>query len=202
MARVSADTKQETRGRLLEAAAREFAQRGLERANIDAISLAAGYAKGTIYNYFSSKEELFLAVVEEACAQATASASASPEASARERVRATLAAFCAWAGANEGFARVLVRECLMGTPELHARIAQAEEPLLAEIRAILEEGLSRGELRDDVPPELLALAIAGLTDLALAQYWASDRTNRVLDEIPELVLDLLLGARPPVTTES
>jgi AcrR family transcriptional regulator len=31
---------------------------------IDTISLAAGYAKGTIYNYFASKEELFLAVVE------------------------------------------------------------------------------------------------------------------------------------------
>jgi AcrR family transcriptional regulator len=29
-------------------------------------------AKGTIYNYFSSNEELLLAVVEEACARATA----------------------------------------------------------------------------------------------------------------------------------
>jgi hypothetical protein len=97
---------------------------------------------------------------------------------------------------------VLVRECLMGTPDLHARMVQAEEPLLAEIRAILEEGLRRGELRDDVPPELLALAIAGLTDLALAQYWASEGTNPALDEIPELVLGLVLGARPPATTES
>jgi AcrR family transcriptional regulator len=80
---------------------REFPRIGLERANIGAISLAAGYAKGAIYNYFPSKEELFLAVVDEACAQATAWASASPEASARERVRATLAAFCAWESANE-----------------------------------------------------------------------------------------------------
>ncbi len=202
MARVSADTKEATRERLLEAAAREFARRGLERANVDAISLAAGYGKGTIYNYFASKEELFLAVVEEACAQATASASGPPQASARERLRATLAAFCAWAGANEGFARVLVRECLMGTPELHARMAGAEEPLLTELEAILRDGAARGELRDDLPPELLALALSGLTDLALAQHWASDGTNPVLDQIPELVLGLLLGARPPATSGS
>jgi AcrR family transcriptional regulator len=197
MARVSAKTKQATRERLLEAAALEFARRGLERANVDAISLAAGHAKGTIYNYFSSKEELFLAVVEAACGRATASAPARPEAPASERLRATLAAFCAWAGANEGFARVLVRECLVGTPEVQGRMAQAEEPLLAEIQMILEEGLRRGEIRDDVQPELLALAIAGLTDLALAQHWASDGRNPALDEIPELVLRLLIGARLP-----
>src|SRR5436305_1017142 len=63
MSRVTADTKQATRARLLAAAAQEFARAGLERANVDAISLAAGYAKGTIYNYFAPKEELFLAAV-------------------------------------------------------------------------------------------------------------------------------------------
>ena len=202
MARVSADTKHATRERLLEAAARELARRGLERANIDAISHAAGFAKGTIYNYFASKEELFLAVVDEACARATASASPPPQAPARDRLRVTLAAFCAWAGANEGFARVLVRECLMGTPKLQARMAGAEEPLLAELEATLRDGSSRGELRDDLSPELLALALAGLTDLALAQHWASDGTSPALDQIPELVLSLLLDAHSPATTAS
>jgi AcrR family transcriptional regulator len=202
LARVSTGTKQVTRDRLLAAAAREFSRLGLERASIDAISVDAGYAKGTVYNYFPSKEELFLAVVEESCAQATDSASAAPQASARVRLRQTLFAFCAWAGAHEGFAKVLVRECLMGTPELHARLIRAEDPLLAEIRAILEEGLSQGEVRDDVPPELLALAISGLTDLALAQHWASDGTSPTLDEIPELVLRLLLDARVPTAAPS
>ena len=66
--RVSAEVREATRARLLAAAAEEFSRAGLERASIDAISLAAGYGKGTIYNYFPSKEELFLAVVEEASA--------------------------------------------------------------------------------------------------------------------------------------
>jgi AcrR family transcriptional regulator len=200
MARVSAPIKRATRERLLEAAAHEFARLGLERANIDAISLAAGYAKGTICNYFSSKEELFLAVVEEACAQAAASSRVEPGASAREQLRATLAAFCDWARADEPFARVLVRECLMGAPELHARVIRAEAPLLDAIEVILREGSERGELRDDVPRETLALAIAGLTDLALAKHWASDGGAPTLEEIPELVLTLLLGAGAPAGT--
>jgi AcrR family transcriptional regulator len=199
VARVSADTKQATRTKLLAAGAVEFGRAGFARANVDAISLAAGCAKGTIYNYFPSKEDLFLAVVEEASAQAAASGSAHDAAPARERLAATLAGFCAWAGEHEPFARVLVRECLMGTPELQGRMARAEEPLLAAIEAILHEGARRGELRDDMPAELLALAIAGLTDLALAQHWSSDGTSPPLADIPELVLGLLLGA-PAETT--
>ena len=197
MARASATTKRATHERLLEAAAREFARLGLERANIDVISLAAGCAKGTVYNYFSSKEELFLAVVEEACAQAVAFTRTAPEASAREHLRATLAAFCDWARANEAFARVLVRECLMGTPDLYARVISAEAPLVDAVERSLEEGSRRGELRDDVPIEVLALAIAGLVDLALVKHWASDSIAPTLDGIPELVLGLLLG---PVST--
>ena len=133
MSRVSADTKQATRTKLLAAAADEFGRVGFERASVDAISLAAGYSKGTIYNYFPSKEALFLAVVEEATAQAIESARRL-RASARERLTATLAGFCAWARQNESLARVLVRECLMGTPGLYTEVIRAEEPLLGELR--------------------------------------------------------------------
>jgi AcrR family transcriptional regulator len=193
--RVSDETKQATRATLLAAAAEEFGRVGLERANIDAISLAAGFAKGTIYNYFPSKQELFLAVVEEAVAQATAAGSAPADAPARERLAATLAGFCAWAGEHDPIARVLVRECLMGTPGLYPRVIGAEAPLVGELEAILREGIARGELRDDVPADLLALAITGLTDLALVEHWASDGTRPSLEAIPELVLTLLLGPR-------
>ena len=195
MVRVTADAKETTRGRLLAAAAQEFARAGFDRANVDAISLAAGYAKGTIYNYFSSKEDLFLAVVEEASAQAAASGPAPRDASAWERLTAALAGFCGWAGQEDSLARVLVRECLMGTSGLYPRVIGAEWPLTAALEAIIADGMHDGELRGDVPADLLALAVAGLTDLALAQHWASDGTRPTLAEIPALVLTLLLGPR-------
>jgi AcrR family transcriptional regulator len=57
--------RSETRQRLLEAAALEFARHGYSKANIDDISKKAGFAKGTIYNYFPSKRQLMLELIEE-----------------------------------------------------------------------------------------------------------------------------------------
>jgi len=69
MARLATAEKEEiqneTRTKLLEAAATEFASNGFTGANINQISLAAGFAKGTIYNYFPSKRELMLALIDE-----------------------------------------------------------------------------------------------------------------------------------------
>ncbi len=62
-------TTQQTRQRLLDAAAVEFAKAGFLGANINTISLAAGYAKGTIYNYFPSKQALLLALIDTAAQQ-------------------------------------------------------------------------------------------------------------------------------------
>jgi AcrR family transcriptional regulator len=194
--RVALRTKEATRESLLAAAADEFGRVGLERANVDAISVRAGYAKGTVYNYFASKEDLFLAVVERASTDAVASA---PEPSAgrpRERVVAALEAFCGWVRDHDSFARVLVRECLMGTPSMYPRVIRAEQPLVEALGSILAALPPSQRVRHDVPPHVLALALAGLTDLALAQHWTSGGTEPSLTEIPELVTTLLLGPEP------
>lgn len=57
--------KSETRQLLLQAAIEAFARDGFEKANINQISKAAGFAKGTIYNYFESKRDLMLALIHE-----------------------------------------------------------------------------------------------------------------------------------------
>jgi hypothetical protein len=79
---------------------------------------------------------------------------------------------------------------------------EAEAPLIGELEAIIQAGVSSGELREDVAAEPPALAIAGLTDLALVQHWATDGSKPTLGEIPELVLTLLLGAGSQSAGES
>jgi AcrR family transcriptional regulator len=54
----------ETRRQLLDAATAEFAREGYDGANINRISRSAGFAKGTIYNYFPSKRALMLALID------------------------------------------------------------------------------------------------------------------------------------------
>jgi AcrR family transcriptional regulator len=50
-----------TRTLLLDAAEEVFAERGFIPATLDDIAKAAGYSKGAIYKYFTTKEDLFLA---------------------------------------------------------------------------------------------------------------------------------------------
>lgn len=64
MPRIPSHMKEIVRERLVRAAAEHFARYGFDGARIDAISAHAGFAKGTVYNYFDSKAELFGAVVE------------------------------------------------------------------------------------------------------------------------------------------
>jgi AcrR family transcriptional regulator len=52
------------RGEILTAARSVFAERGYASATLDEIAARADFAKGTIYNYFKSKEEIFFEVVQ------------------------------------------------------------------------------------------------------------------------------------------
>ncbi|HYJ22408.1 MAG TPA: TetR/AcrR family transcriptional regulator [Solirubrobacterales bacterium] len=54
----------ETRTALLDAAIRLCAERGLEDPSIDEIAAEAGYTKGAFYANFSSKHDLFLAMID------------------------------------------------------------------------------------------------------------------------------------------
>jgi AcrR family transcriptional regulator len=57
--------KAQRREEILAQAARVFAQRGYPGTDMQAVADAAGVAKGTVYLYFASKEELFLAAVDQ-----------------------------------------------------------------------------------------------------------------------------------------
>lgn len=53
-----------TRAALLDAAVRLIAERGTRRTSMTDIAQAAGIAKGTLYNHFRNKDEVFAALVE------------------------------------------------------------------------------------------------------------------------------------------
>lgn len=53
--------KEEKRGKILEASVRVFAEKGWRKAKISEIAEVADIGKGTVYEYFRSKDELFAA---------------------------------------------------------------------------------------------------------------------------------------------
>ena len=52
------------RNRIIHAAIESFGQTGFDRTKMDDIAKRLGLSKGTLYLYFKSKEDLFLAICE------------------------------------------------------------------------------------------------------------------------------------------
>lgn len=59
------ERKKETRQLLLESAFETFAKLGFHGASVDKIAEHAGFSKGAVYAHFHTKEDLFLAIVEQ-----------------------------------------------------------------------------------------------------------------------------------------
>ncbi|MDQ3789200.1 MAG: TetR/AcrR family transcriptional regulator, partial [Actinomycetota bacterium] len=53
-----------TRARLLDAAEEVFAEHGFGRTTLEQIAERAGYTRGAVYANFTSKDDLFLAVLD------------------------------------------------------------------------------------------------------------------------------------------
>jgi AcrR family transcriptional regulator len=62
-------TRDDTRDKLFEAAARMFEEQGIGGASIEAIAAAAGFSRGAFYSNFASKDELIIAMLEDHVAQ-------------------------------------------------------------------------------------------------------------------------------------
>lgn len=200
MARLNADAKREVRARLLEAAAAHFAAAGFDGASVDAVSVAAGYAKGTLYNYFRSKEELFGAVIEEAARRAVGryAAAGTGRRSTRARLLALARADLAVLREDEPFTKVLVREAMSFRPHTYPVVARHMAPFVSKVEEILVVGMHAGELRPARPPGELAALWVGMLALCYVQHWGSGGAWPALDEIPALVVDTFLhGARGP-----
>ncbi len=116
-----------TRSCLIESTAKVFARRGLQQASIDEVAEDAGFTKGAFYANFKSKEELFLAMLDQRFAERLEEldrimhSEAEPEDQARQAgvdfIRAITAdpewerlffEFTAYASRNEDFRQELV----------------------------------------------------------------------------------------------
>lgn len=199
MPRVNARAREEARRRLLEAGAEHIARDGLERASVDAIAIAAGYAKGTFYNYFNSKEQLFGEVIAESARRAVEHyAKAKDQGTTRQRLLALAKADVSVLREEEAFSKVVVREVMGFRAETYPLIVQHLAPFVQKIEAVLASGVAAGEVRGDQPVAQLALIFIGMLALMYVQYWGSGGTWPSLETVPELVVGTFLdghGAR-------
>lgn len=144
----------ETRQRILDAAAREFAANGLAGARTEAIASVAGVNKALLYYYFTSKDALYQAALEDIAARVrdTTMATLMRDAGPGERIlRAALSHFDRVLS-QQVFQSLMQQEMI----RLHKGesgimpviVKKVFEPVMILYRAMVREGVASGELID------------------------------------------------------
>jgi AcrR family transcriptional regulator len=150
--------------RLLHAARRRFLSEGVDGASLRAIAADAGTNIGMIYYYYPTKDELFLAVVEEVYTGVLAGIAAAidPAQSVLERIRRLFARMGALSPDEGEVLRLIVREALASPVRLQtliARFRRGHVPLMVDL---IREGVREGHLRADLSPAALLVALVAL----------------------------------------
>jgi AcrR family transcriptional regulator len=156
-----------TKARILDAAASEFAAKGLNGARTDEIARAARANKRMIYHYFGSKDGLFQAVLEKTYAdiRGNEAALALPSRDPAEAMGQLVAFSFDWFLRHPEFIKLLNEENLYQGEHVRASsMAQAlNMPLVDLISDLLKRGEATGQFRTGVDPVQLYISIAGIS---------------------------------------
>ncbi|MBU6297076.1 MAG: TetR/AcrR family transcriptional regulator [Alphaproteobacteria bacterium] len=199
--------KQARPGEILDAALTVFAEKGFAAARMEDIAARAGVTKGTIYLYFSSKEDVFksLARVSVGATLTDAALQAGRfEGSAREFLTMFLSAVAEMIQHGE---RVILPKIIIAEsgnfPEL-ARFWRDEviDKAMAMLSGVIAKGIASGEFRNLPADHVARLCIA---PLILSIIWRTtfapyDKTPFDYRKLFETHIDVLLKGLAPEGT--
>jgi len=160
------------RGRVLDESLREFAEHGYHQASVNRIVGRLGIAKGSLFQYFGSKEglfrRLFSLALDEIKAPLKAIRDATDAESFPERLRRVFIAGAAFARSHPLIWRVYRRMTTQDDfPLRETLLVKVREEALTYFRELVEGGQTRGEVRPDVDPAAAAFLIESALDRAL-----------------------------------
>src|SRR3954451_4192997 len=132
-----------TRRLLMKAAAKVCAKRGLQQTSIDEVAEEAGYTKGAFYSNFASKEELFLAMLDERFEQRVRDIDAALESTDDPETAARRAGddFTRFLAADPEWQRLFFEFAAHATrnPEFRDELVPRSRPLRARIGELLRK---------------------------------------------------------------
>lgn len=197
------------RAEIIRAAARVFAEKGYQRATIREIAEKAEVAEGTIYNHFTNKADLLVALIEglDSVPQQVSDLEDGLESDLRGFFADYLRRRLQRAGADFGLLLSLMPEVLADEELRHSLVERHLRPEMEAFEAHARARIARGEVRPlDIPltVRILQSSILGLSLLqALGDpvtLAAIDEPERLIAALTSLMVDglLLRGDRSPV----
>lgn len=184
--------KAEKKKDILVAAQKVFARKGFTFAKIDDVAREAGIGKGTVYEYFRSKEDIFFALYEEVKAELhrrifSIDKELPPGEKLRKYLASALLSFDSW----RDFSYVLLDFWAVHKRSGSSKVnfdelySEARE----EISAVIKEGIKVGEFKK-VNPTHAASLLVGIIDGLLLQWIFNPKSfslQRIAEDIVEII---------------
>jgi AcrR family transcriptional regulator len=193
--RTQAERSEATRGALIGAARRLFAERGYAAVGTEEIVREAGVTRGALYHHFAGKQELLAAVYEQIEAELTKQLAATlvPDASVLETLRRGADAFLDHCLEPEVQQIVLLdAPAVLGWEqwrEIGARYG------LGLIEALIKAGIESGEIREQ-PVKPLAHALLGALDEIAMLVARADDPRAARESAGETLAGLVEALEP------
>ena len=189
--------KADKREAILRAAIDVFAERGFFNAQVADVARSAGVAAGTVYLYFSSKDDLLVSIFErtmrEAFTEGRAAVAGIQDPS--ERLRQFARVHLGRLGRDRNLAIVYQVELRQSIKFMEHFSSTLLRDYLSQIRAAIVDGQQTGVFRADLNATSVAKMFFGALD-EMATNWILSRRRYSLEADADLVVDLFLrGAR-------
>lgn len=181
------------RQQIMDASIRLFADQGFENTSIQAIAAAAGVAKGTMYLYFSSKDDL-VTQVHAYCHHMDAEACNAGV----DQIRGAIAKLC------HRFDNIIeyvlshplesrIEQLYAQSPQYGGREKESQREMYDAIHAVICLGIRDGELRD-MPEDMLTNIYYGIASTMYQMFREEPhrwRDDEMKEKCHELIRDTL-----------
>lgn len=157
---------EKSRAAILKAAAREFAEHGIAGARTDEIAREAHVNKALLYYYFTDKETLYSAVLDDAFSGLKESVFRvlDNEQPPREKILAYAGAYFDFIASNQIYPRLMQREMMRAREGQSSHVEKIIkvylQPIFVRVSEVLQEGIAEGHFRPVNPAHFVQSIVA------------------------------------------
>jgi len=186
---------------IIEAAVRVFAREGYYNSRVSDIAHEAGIAAGTIYLYFRTKDDILVTLFRDKMAEFVGALrkAIAGEPDAASKVRRLVSLHFSMLEENPDLAEVVQVELRQGQKFFRGASSQEIGAYFALIGSVLEEGVSQGRFRSDLPVKLATKMLFGAMD-QMATSWVLGKRGYQLVDTADAVAEIFLqGVAAPTS---
>jgi TetR/AcrR family fatty acid metabolism transcriptional regulator len=178
--------------KIMYAASRIFAQKGYYQAKMEEIAREAEVGKGTVYEYFASKQDLFLDLLStgmkyyrEALAEGV-----NPTLSCTEKLRQAAFFHLDFIQKHKDISRVFMQECPQINKEMTNIIIKARQGEIDFLSSIFEKGIKTGAIQNVDSRFVAQLFWGAVHAVGVSMVWTDEKLD--LEQMAHQVVDVFI----------